>query len=238
MRRHAAAARALWLGAAGSTTRPSLGCCCTSCCCGRCGPRRSARSLRQSRPLATTHSNAPRRERSACAMVPPPVVVQLGRTARSYSSIRPPEKELVHHTLTAHGCKRRARAVSLLVCRAMRSACERVHGSPVTARTRACPVRYLLLGHPVAQQVVRFLQVQRVSVTHTGAAHVWRHEFCTRCCASPRLESASTGAHSLTTADIHCPLHEPQSRCRLDNEPSSRRAVRMTGSKVWRAVSD
>ena len=140
------------------------------------------------------------------------------------------------HTLSAHGCERRARAVSLWVCRAMRSACERAHGNPVTARTRACPARDLLLGHPVAQQVVRFLQVQRASATHAGAAHVWRHDSCTRFCASRRLESASTGAHSLTAAGILPSAR--QSRCRLDNEPSPRRADRMTGSKVWRAVSD
>ena len=92
----------------------------------------------------------------------------------------------------SYGCERRARAVSLWVCRAVRSACKRAHGNPVTAR-------YLLLGHRVAQQVVWVL---RTSATHAGAAHVWRHNSCTRCCASRRLESASTGAHSLTTADI------------------------------------
>ena len=171
-------------------TKPSRGYCC-SCCCGRCGPRRSARSLRQSRPLATTHSNE--RPTARAQRVYDGAAACGGRTARSYSSVPPAgEGARPSHTLTVHGCERRARAVSLWVCRAVRSACERAHGNPVTAR-------YLLLGHRVAQQVVWVL---RTSATHAGAAHVWRHNSCTRCCASRRLESASTGAHSLTAAGI------------------------------------
>ena len=165
-------------------------------------------------------------------MVPPLAVVtynpvvQLGRTARI-----PPAGEGARpsHTLTAHRCERRARAVSLWVCRAVRSACERAHGNPVTAR-------YLLLGRRVVHRLCGFCErLPRTQVRHALLEAQLLH-------AMLRLSTSRERQHgrAFTHGRRHpALLHEPQSRCWLDNEPSSRRAVRMmTGSKVWRAVSD